>query len=98
MPIFENSVLKNDYLNIPSGICGIYRYLDNGNIVYIGKGNIRDRLNEISRKEWKFDTIEYSIIQDSESQFQWESFWLNSYKKANQNYLPAYNLISGKQL
>jgi len=96
MPIFENSYFKKDYLKIPALACGIYRYLDNSNVVYIGRGNIRDRLGELSRKEWKFDTIEYSQIQENDSQCEWESYWINNFKLNNQNLLPAYNLISGK--
>jgi hypothetical protein len=97
MPIFENVVLRKEYLQIPSSASGIYRYIDNGVVVYIGKGNIRDRLNETTRNDWKFDTIEYSIIQDSESQLEWESYWINEYKKNNHNHLPNFNLIGGKR-
>lgn len=98
MPVFENSVLKIDYLKIPASTSGIYRYIDNGNIVYIGKGNVRDRLCQLPRNEWKFDTIEYSIILDNESQYEWESYWINNFKVNNQNCFPSYNLISGKIL
>lgn len=96
MPIFENIVPRPDYLRIPSSACGIYRYIDNGVVVYIGKGNIRDRLSEVSRKEWKFDAIEYSVILDNDSQHEWESYWINHFKTNNGNYFPAYNLVSGK--
>jgi hypothetical protein len=96
MPIFENSVYKKDYLKIPASACGIYRYIDNENIVYIGKGNIRNRLSELPRNEWKFDRVEYSIITDNDSQLEWESYWISNFKANNQNSLPAYNLISGK--
>lgn len=95
MPVFEIKVLKTDYLKINSEACGIYRYLDNGNIVYIGKGNIRSRLREISRKDWSFDTIEYSIV-SSDTQFEWENYWISRFRVENENCLPAYNLISGK--
>ena len=96
IPIFELKVDRNEYQNIPIGTFGIYRYLDNNKTVYIGKGDIRRRLNELQRKDWKFDTIEYSIIEDHKSQFEWESFWIERFKSENYDKLPAYNLISGK--
>ena len=96
MPIFEFKVTKAKYLNIPSDTFGIYRYLDNNKTVYIGKGDIRTRLKDLQRKDWLFDTIEYSIIKDEESRTEWESFWIERFKSENDNKLPAYNLIRGK--
>ncbi|NOY97010.1 MAG: hypothetical protein GXO81_11705 [Chlorobi bacterium] len=96
LPVFEFRVLRTNYLKIPSEASGIYRYIDNNNIVYIGKGKIRNRLKELSRKDWQFDTIEYSIIGDADLQFEWERFWIEQFKGKNENRLPAYNLISGK--
>lgn len=58
-PAFEMKVLRSEAVTIPSGDTGIYRYLNSGVIVYIGKGNIRSRLREAGRDEWQFDTIEY---------------------------------------
>jgi len=94
-PSFENQIKRSDIKNIPSDIDGIYRYLDNGNIVYIGKGNIKNRLNSSEREKWKFDTIEYSVIKDDTQAYQWESYWIDKYKSQNNNQLPTYNLISG---
>jgi hypothetical protein len=70
MPVFENSVKRDQYLKISAEVNGIYRYLDKGNIVYIGKGNIRNRLKELSRKDWVFDTIEYSNISSDDLQYE----------------------------
>jgi len=98
IPAFDNIVKRSDYLKIGSDLKGIYRYLLNDKIVYIGKGNIRDRLNEPQRKEWNFEIIEYSIIDDVNEQFEWESFWIESYKNENDGYLPSYNLIAGKSI
>lgn len=96
MPVFENSIMREDYLKIPAAACGIYRYLDQGQVVYIGKGNIRNRYNDLPRKEWQFDKIEYSLIENIDLQFEWECFWIERYKATNDNRLPVYNLISGK--
>jgi len=59
-------------------------------------GDIRTRLKDLQRKDWLFDTIEYSIIKDKESRTEWESFWIERFKSENDNKLPAYNLIRGK--
>ena len=98
IPAFDNNVKRSDYLKISPDSKGIYRYLSSDKIVYIGKGNIRDRLNEPQRKDWNFDIIEYSIIENVDEQFEWESFWIETYKNENEGFLPSYNLISGKAL
>ena len=98
MPAFDNNFKRSDYLKIRPDSKGIYRYLSSDKIVYIGKGNIRDRLNEPQRKDWNFDTIEYSIIENVDEQFEWDSFWIETYKNENEGYLPSYNLISGKAI
>lgn len=96
MPAFEYEVKRENYLKIPQNACGIYRYINGKDIVYIGKGNVRNRLNEPTRKEWIFDTIQYSLIEDNNSQLEWESFWITRFKTENDDRLPSYNLISGK--
>ena len=94
-PAFENQIKREDIKNIPSNTFGIYRYLDAGRIVYIGKGNIKDRYNSPDRGKWKFDLIEYSIIKDDNKAFEWENYWIDKYKDENKGQLPTYNLISG---
>lgn len=76
---------------------GIYRYKrSNGEVVYIGKGNILSRLNALGRKEWDFDVIEYSIIEKPDEQSKWEDYWLNKFVE-REGRLPVYNKISGKK-
>jgi hypothetical protein len=94
-PIFENRIKRENIEKLGSNVKGIYRYLDNGQVVYIGKGFIRKRLNEEQRKNWKFDAIEYSIINDDDEQYEWESYWIDEFKRVNDNFLPPYNIISG---
>lgn len=96
-PIFEISSLRADSKEIPLEAKGIYRYLDKEEVVYIGKGCIRERLYEPQRKEWKFDTIEYSIIKDEQDAFDWETYWLEKYERDNKC-LPFYNKIGGKPI
>ncbi len=96
-PSFENIVQRSESNKIPQNVIGIYQYIHNGNIVYIGKGEIRNRLNSEERKDWEFNTIEYSEIKGSDSAaLEWESFWIEKFKDKNKGHLPKYNLISGK--
>lgn len=95
IPSFE---FKEYPSSIPEGITGIYRYKDTlGNILYIGKGNIKDRMRSPERKSWGIHTVEYSVIEDKEEMSQYESFHINEYKKQYNN-LPQYNIISGVRL
>lgn len=94
-PAFEQRKARES-ANIPSDTTGIYRYIrENGEIVYIGRGNIRDRLHSPERTGWDFDTIEYSIIKDPDDQVKWEAFWLQKYKQKNKGKLTIYNKLSG---
>ncbi len=96
MPAFENSFLKEKIPYSLKNTKGIYQYLDKkGQVVYIGKGNIFNRLKSPERKEWHFHKVEYSIIDNEDKQFEWEDFWLENFKDKNNGKLPLYNLISG---
>lgn len=78
-------------------IVGIYQYKrENGEIVYIGQGEIKQRLNTPERKDWDFAVIEYSIVEDPDERLKWEDFWLERFRESNNNKLPIYNRISGK--
>ena len=92
-PSFEHQV--SDRSDIPSTARGIYRYKRNEEIVYIGRGEIRSRLRAQERKEWDFETIEYSLIQDESMQIKWETFWIDRFVEQH-NKLPLYNRIAGK--
>lgn len=72
---------------------GIYRYKRAGETVYIGRGSILDRLRNDSRKDWDFDLVEYSRVENPDEQAKWEYFWLEKYKEENDNKLPIYNKI-----
>ena len=96
MPAFEFNLKRIDKSLLDSEAKGIYRYIDKDkNIVYIGMGNIKDRLNESERTEWNFDIIEYSIIEDEDVQREWESYWNGKFKEKNNGRLPYYNKVSG---
>ncbi len=91
-PAFEISVSHKS--DIPSDVRGIYRYRRDDEIVYIGRGIVRSRLQAPERKEWDFDVIEYSQLQSETEQERWESYWLDQFVKQNGK-LPLYNRISG---
>ena len=94
-PAFEN-VCDANSKDISSNATGIYRYRrENGEIVYIGKGVIRQRASMPERKDWDFNKIEYSIIEDNEEQLKWEDYWIEKFKHDNQGKKPIYNHISG---
>ena len=94
-PVFENSTDFNDRNLIPSGL-GIYRYFDaNGQLLYIGKGNIKERANQQDRKDWGIQKIEYSLLKTEEEAFEWESFYINKYEEEN-GVIPTFNRIRGR--
>ena len=94
-PAFENKRARESK-DLPEGN-GIYRYKRGGEVVYIGRGDIRKRLQEPQRKEWDFDLIEYSMIQNPDDQVKWEDFWIERHKEENGK-LPIYNRVSGVKL
>ena len=94
-PSFENCVLVENLSSIPSDASGIYRYLDkNEDVIYIGKGLIKARLQSNERKTWDIQKIEYSILNSEDDSYQWESFYLEQYKYEF-GVLPPFNRISG---
>lgn len=94
-PAFEEKRAKESE-EIPSDAQGIYRYLrEDGEIVYIGRGNIKNRLKSPGRESWDFDKVEFSIVEDPDQQIKWEDFWIERYKEENNGKLPFYNKVSG---
>jgi len=94
-PSFENSTTRKAP-SLNSNDVGIYRYLNiSKEIVYIGMGNIKQRLKSKERDDWDFNEIQYSLITEKDNQKKWESFWLNRYKLENKGKLPLHNKISG---
>lgn len=92
-PTFEHTVGPTADLK---GLRGIYRYIKNDLVVYIGKGVIESRVNAPQRAKWVYDTIEYSVINDPGKQFEWENFWIERYKEEHHGEKPLYNQINGR--
>jgi len=93
-PTFEKKI--SDISNIPTNERGIYRYLKDDEVVYIGRGIIRSRANSPERANWDFDIIQYSIIPDENDQKKWESFYLDRFVE-NKERLPVYNKLKGQR-
>lgn len=97
-PAFDISCKRTEVSKIGETTKGIYRYVrsSSNEIVYIGKGEIVKRLRSPERKDWDFDVIQYSKVQDEQEQFKWESYWIEKFK-AEHKKIPFYNIISGKK-
>jgi hypothetical protein len=77
---------------VPSDIAGIYRCKRGEEVVYIGRGPIRERYSSPERRAWEITRIEYSIVADAREQENWESHWLERYRE-DKGSLPIYNKI-----
>ena len=96
-PSFEYRVKRGE-LEIPPDVTGSYRLVNEGSVVYIGKGQIKRRALDRSRDSWVFDVIEYSIISNDKKEYEAEHYWLERYKADHNGELPVYNRISGVNL
>lgn len=96
-PIFENTL---DYAlldNLDYSIKGIYRYLNEaGEVIYIGRGNIKERAKSEGRSEWGITKIEFSIIKDIEQMQFWEDYHLERFVDQN-GVKPLMNKIMGSR-
>jgi len=93
-PSFElKAVVPED---IPPDAYGIYRYVADDEVVYIGKGAIRERALSPERRDWVFDRIEYSVVEDDSKRLEFESWWLAQFEGLHGK-LPAYNRIGGRR-
>ena len=99
MPAFELSIAASEIKALSSSVKGIYRYLggdDGREIVYIGKGLIKDRFQqEADRTNWAIHRVEYSLIDDDTQATEWERFWIERYKQQHNGRRPTYNRVDG---
>lgn len=93
-PVFETRYAGRK-AEIAANVSGIYRYVFGDDIVYIGRGRLLERLSSADRRDWEFDRIEYSILNNSEAEVRWESYWLDSFRSIFGR-LPLYNRIAGQ--
>ena len=99
MPAFEQSIAVAEVSALSSNLKGIYRYLggdDGREIVYIGKGLVKDRFQqEVERANWSIHRIEYSAIDDDTEAYEWERYWIERYKQCHNGRRPRYNRVDG---
>ena len=96
MPAFEESVAPSQAGSLGPDTKGIYRYVGGGEVVYIGKGNVRDRYqSEPERASWGISRIEYSVIRTDQEALEWEAWWIDRFRSENGGALPRYNRVGG---
>ena len=95
MPAFEESVVPSRIHDLSPEAKGIYRYRKGDDVIYIGKGLIRDRYNEIGRDDWEVSRIEYSILSDDQKTLEWESWWICRFQREHNGNLPLHNHVRG---
>ena len=91
-PSFEVEV--TDPLEVPADITGVYRYLDGDEVTYIGRGRIRDRMQDKSRQDWTYDRVQYTVLNNSEDEQRWEQTVLAEYETKHGR-LPRENRVRG---
>jgi hypothetical protein len=93
-------MFKNDYNTIPGAFWEtlgqyVYGYKEDGNFVYVGKGNGNRALSHVGSKEYDTDNL-YIIARNLErfgEKKDWQSFLLESYLISNNS--PRDNSVSG---
>ena len=74
---------------------GIYALIDQtGETVYLGQGNIKDRVASHKRDKLNFSKTSYSLVDDKEDRDFWESSMIDQYKN-ERGRLPYYNKQNG---
>lgn len=73
---------------------GIYRYRLGEETIYIGRGRLTERFSDVARRDWQFDRVEYSVLNDEAAERRWEAHWLNEYRQRNGRW-PFYNRVAG---
>lgn len=91
-PGFEVEV--NHVSDVPAEVTGVYRYLDGEEVTYIGRGRVRDRIQQAHRETWQFDRIQYSPMNDREAEQRWEQILLEEYETKHGR-LPRENRVRG---
>lgn len=91
-PGFEVEV--KDASEVPAEVTGVYRYLDGDEVTYIGRGRVRQRIQDASRETWSFERIQYSPLNDRAAEQRWEQVLLEEYE-AKHGRLPRENRVRG---
>lgn len=95
-PNFELKIPFEERNSIGANDRGIYRYRNASNeIIYIGKGVIRDRAMTPERQDWQIVSIEYSLCLTDEDSYRWEAFHIEDFERLNGR-IPLLNKIKGR--
>ncbi|MCY3821476.1 MAG: hypothetical protein OXH52_19340 [Gammaproteobacteria bacterium] len=96
MPAFEESITPSRITESRDDLKGIYRYLGGGDgqeVIYIGKGSIRRRFQEeAARRQWNVSRIEYSALDDDQTAYEWEAWWIQRHREEHGD-RPRYNSV-----
>jgi len=91
-PGFEVEVTTPD--EVPSEVTGVYRYLDGDEVTYIGRGRIRQRMQDAAREFWSYDRVQFSPLNDTDAEQHWEQLLLAEYEEKHGR-LPRENRVRG---
>jgi lipopolysaccharide biosynthesis glycosyltransferase len=92
-PSFEYRLPKGSISSLREiSATGIYRLMNDDEVVFIGCGNISDGVDRATNKGWSFSDVEYSILIGDKLQHEWLAFWLYLHKRTHANQKPFYNL------
>lgn len=103
VPDFEICHWDGDIEDMPDDISALYwytRYPDaktkERRIMYIGDGNVKKGLGNLSEEDLGLIEVGYSIIKP-EYDVKWKDFFLSVYKHLNDSKLPKYNQIEDER-
>ena len=97
-PMFEKHISFSKIDSISKDTRGIYRYLnEDGDVIYIGKGIIKNRAKSVERKNWDIKQIQYSELYDEDKMLEWEAFYIKQFVK-EKGYKPKYNSLMGNKI
>jgi hypothetical protein len=96
MPPF-GSMIERRAFKVQKGTVGVYQYFDGGEIVYIGRGDIRRRFQEDQRHHWQFTHVNYAVVTEKKKQEDCEHLLLARFEQ-QRGRLPRYNRNGGKKL
>lgn len=80
---------------LPAGYA-VYRYLDGDEAVYLGEGELSERLREERRCDWKFDYVEFTLVKTKKDGAALERHLLDEHRSLFGR-LPRYNARNGKK-
>ena len=94
-PSFERTLPFDETDKLPDNVLGIYRYLHNGEVAYIGEGRLKDRAKDHRKAGWPWDKYEYSIVDDKETVQRLEAQYINEHEQ-QYGVRPRHNKQSGR--